>query len=222
MEWFKHASNTSTHDPRVGEIIAKFGVAGYGRYNFLIEYLIGGAEGLEIAPKATVTIKQWAQILRTKQNLVLPFLQALATAQLIYYTVPTEKQVSTNSAAPELQVSSKSVAANQKITVILCNYSKLLPSKASDKAKKAANAQGHVVDKKREEEKRIDQKDKSSLSQNNSQREEGYSPKNLSDETSSPHGSQEGSIVAGSTFNEPIATIKYQESSEIAELAAKL
>jgi hypothetical protein len=133
MDWFKHQTNSATHDDRIATIFERLGVAGYGRYVMLLEILIGSAVDWDTTPTTTLTIKQWAEKLRSKPKQVEVFLGVLNEVQLVICSVATEQAVGSCSAASEKVARSKPADAQQRISVKLCNYAKLLPKEKPTK-----------------------------------------------------------------------------------------
>lgn len=165
MEWFKHPTNTATHDHRLSRLIAEFGAAGYGRYFLLQEHLLGAATNLEVQPHATYSENQWAKILITKAPNVREFFQLLADEEMIDFKAVDEQIEGGSSDGARSMKSRRQTSANQRITVTLCNYSKLLSSKATPEEKRVARLPpSSAIEKKREEKKKVDQSNIDSLS----------------------------------------------------------
>ena len=86
MRWFKHMT-CSARDPKMAQLIAKHGAAGYGMYWMLLEAIAEQVDERGITD-LTFPAKHWAKILGTYQGKHASiFLQSLADLSLISLTI---------------------------------------------------------------------------------------------------------------------------------------
>ncbi len=83
MKWFKHYTDNTAQDSRIVRLIEHYGVAGYGRYQLLLEQIIRIVDAPNERPRAEFTLRKWADILRLKTKNVQKFLGYLADISLI-------------------------------------------------------------------------------------------------------------------------------------------
>lgn len=67
MKWFKHQSGLR-YDPKIRRLIAKYGVGGYGVYNFILEAITQGLETESPMPELEDTPEDIALYLRMEKN----------------------------------------------------------------------------------------------------------------------------------------------------------
>lgn len=79
MNWFKHKTNASYHDPVLVALEAKYGLEGYARYFKLREIIISGLEVVDgTAPSITIDDKKLCDYLKCNRRVLYPFLETFA------------------------------------------------------------------------------------------------------------------------------------------------
>ncbi len=147
MLWFKHFSNNSTQNQSFMSLSNELGAEGYGRLMFLIEFLVGGVDGIDYAPTAKLTANVWASILKCKPKKVRTFLERCQNQGII-----------------------KFVDLENEIEVVLLNHRKLLSKSALPSGKRTPDGQPvGDQEEKREEEIRKEQNSSFSKSQRDNQ-----------------------------------------------------
>lgn len=77
MIWFKHPTNSSTHNQLVSQVESKFGLEGYARFYKMTEAVTSQMNLKEDDPTVEYAESKWCDLLKCKKKVLKPFLMYL-------------------------------------------------------------------------------------------------------------------------------------------------